>query len=77
MAHTRPKVPTAINDVPTALTIHTPVLNIRPGTIRNSPPIPKYPEAKPTAIVVGIIFFAETLDDLIMFSGRIISINRN
>ncbi|MCY1248915.1 hypothetical protein D9M72_624020 [compost metagenome] len=52
IAVVRPKVPTASNDVPTALMSGMPVASRRPGTIRKPPPMPKKPEQVPVKSAV-------------------------
>jgi len=53
-ALTIPKDPTSIKLVPTATVISRAPANIRDGTIRKPPPMPKKPDRKPTAKPVGI-----------------------
>src|SRR5215469_672613 len=48
VAVVRPKLPTESSDEPIALRIGMPLPSMRPGTIRNPPPIPKKPEIAPT-----------------------------
>jgi hypothetical protein len=48
-----PKIATDTSDDASALESVMPVANIRPGTMRNPPPIPKKPAAKPVTTPIG------------------------
>lgn len=63
-AVTMPNVPTARRDVPTALLIFVFEEYKIEGTIRNPPPIPKYPEAKPAIKLNTLTFFLFTFSFL-------------
>ena len=48
IAVTTPNTHTDTNEVPTACMMFNPPAYMSPGTIKNPPPMPKYPDAKPT-----------------------------